>query len=61
MVRAAGPEDCREIYELICELEEERLPYDRFSEIYQAQLADERYECLVWEGERRRRGFESAV
>lgn len=51
MVRAAGPEDCREIYELICELEEERLPYDRFSKIYRAQLADERYECLVWEGE----------
>lgn len=51
MVRAAGPEDCRKIYELICELEAEVLPYDRFSEIYRTQLADERYECLVWEGE----------
>ena len=51
MVRAAGPEDCRKIYELICELEAEALPYDRFSEIYRTQLADGRYECLVWEGE----------
>lgn len=39
----------RAIYQLICELEQKELPYQRFSEIYYQQIQDSRYYCLVYE------------
>lgn len=45
--REAGPEDCPAVYGLICQLETSRLDRERFLDIFQAQLADGRYCCLV--------------
>lgn len=47
--RKGGLKDCKEIYDLICEMESRQLPFDRFAEIYQAQLCDRHYDCLVYE------------
>ncbi len=49
LYRKAGAGDCRAVYGLICDLEHRELPYRRFSAIYQRQLADSRYYCLVGE------------
>ena len=49
MYRKSTLEDCRAIYQLICELEQKELPYQRFSEIYYQQIQDSRYYCLVYE------------
>lgn len=40
-------DDCKGIYDLICELEGKQLPIERFSDIYKAQCNDGRYYCLV--------------
>ena len=47
--RKSTPDDCSGVYELICELEAVRFPYDRFSQIYAGQNSDSRYCCLVCE------------
>lgn len=47
--RIAQKEDCRPIYELICETENSTLPYDRFAQIFHQQLNSSLYECLVCE------------
>jgi len=47
--RKGKPSDCQAVYGLICELEETKLPFDRFSEIYEKQLKSKDYECLVYE------------
>lgn len=39
--------DCRGVYELICQLEQKELPFERFSEIFSSQVNDARYYCLV--------------
>lgn len=49
MFRKGTLKDCIGIYNLICELENNQLPFDRFSEIYQSQISDNHYYCLVCE------------
>lgn len=49
MVRQAGPQDCEQVYRLMCILEEQTLCFERFSAIYRTQLDSERYLCLVEE------------
>ena len=51
MFRKANEEDCKAVYNLICELEEKELPYKEFAEIYREQVKDEGYYCLVYEYE----------
>lgn len=53
MYRKGTREDCEAVYALICDMESRQLPFDRFREIYEAQLADPRYFCLVCEIESR--------
>ena len=48
-IRKALPEDCKDVYSLICEMEEKELPYDEFERIFMAQRADEGFTCLVCE------------
>ena len=49
MYRKAGLDDCAQIHELICGMEQRELPPARFWEIYCDQLRSERYYCLVRE------------
>lgn len=49
MYRKGRIEDCKEIYGLICEMENRELPFERFYEIFRDQLSDNRYYCLVWD------------
>lgn len=49
MYRKATLEDCMGVYALMCELEQKELPVGRFAEIFEAQVNDERYYCLVCE------------
>ena len=49
MYRKGTLNDCRKIYELICEMENKQLPYDRFSAIYQEQVESRHYYCLICE------------
>ena len=49
MYRRAVASDCKRIYDLICEMENKKLPYDKFCAIYQKQLRDSKYYCLVCE------------
>lgn len=50
-IRKAGKQDCRDVYSLICEMEETALPYNDFKQIYDKQTDDEDYLCLVYETE----------
>lgn len=43
MYRKGTYDDCRQIYNLICDMESTELDYDKFSEIYQSQLNSESY------------------
>ena len=47
--RKSTSDDCIAIHRLISEMEQTDLPYQPFSKIYQRQLADERYYCLLCE------------
>lgn len=47
--RKAQSGDCRAVYNLMCQLEQTELPFDRFSEIYNEQTANENYYCLLCE------------
>ncbi|MDO5548680.1 MAG: GNAT family N-acetyltransferase [Eubacteriales bacterium] len=47
--RKSTEKDCSAVYRLICELEQNVLPYANFERIYLAQLQDKRYYCLVCE------------
>ena len=49
MFKKATAADCRAVYDLICDLECKQLPYDRFSEIFSGQIADDRFYCLLFE------------
>lgn len=51
MYRKSTSGDCAGIYSLICELENKSLPYDSFSAIYENQMSDSRYYCLVYEAD----------
>lgn len=49
MIRTGTMEDCRAVYELICDMEARELPYGEFQEVYRAQRADPRYLLLAAE------------
>ena len=49
MLRNAILADCNDIYELVCGLENERLPHERFAEIYKRQLNNGNFCCIVFE------------
>ena len=49
MYRDGTINDCKDIYDLICELEGQPLSFHRFSEIYQKQLNSVGYCCVVCE------------
>lgn len=53
ILRRAGINDCKEVYDLICELENEEFPYSKFLNIFCAQLSDKNYYCLVCEKEQK--------
>ena len=41
--------DCEKVYGLICDMENTGLHYDKFSAIFQEQINDMRYYCLICE------------
>lgn len=49
MYRKGTLNDCKGIYNLICEMERKQLPFDNFSKIYQEQIDNKHYYCLVCE------------
>ena len=49
MLRQSTAADCREIYNLICDMEATALDYGKFTSIYLQQLADANYYCLIYE------------
>ncbi|MCI5957674.1 MAG: GNAT family N-acetyltransferase [Clostridiales bacterium] len=51
MYRKGTIHDCEKVYDLICGMEGKQLPFDRFSAIYQEQISDRRFYCLVCECE----------
>ena len=51
MYRKATLEDCEKVYALICDMENRKLPFERFYEIYSEQLNSRQYYCLVNEKE----------
>ena len=48
-IRKALPEDCKDVYSLICEMEEKELPYGDFERVFMAQREDDSFVCLVCE------------
>lgn len=46
-IRPAELNDCQRIFEFICELEEQRLDYKNFQQIYNFNLANEHNVYLV--------------
>lgn len=49
MYRNAYMHDCEAVYQMICDMESRILPYDQFQKIFQRQLEDGRYECIICE------------
>ena len=49
MYRKASVHDIKTVYDLICDMEQRTLPFDRFQEIYCRQLRRRDYYCLVCE------------
>ena len=49
MYRKATLDDCNKVYNLICEMECRQLAFDRFSVIYQEQMSNGHYYCLLCE------------
>lgn len=49
MYRKGTLKDCKEVYDLICEMESSPLSYDYFYEIYKKQIDDAHFYCLVCE------------
>jgi PhnO protein len=47
--RKSALNDCKAIYSLICDMENKKLPYERFKAIYHDQINDRHYYCLVCE------------
>ena len=57
MYRTGTIDDCKDIYELVCELESKQLSFRRFSEIYQKQIGSSCYYCVVCEHDNHIVGF----
>ena len=53
MYRKATTDDCKAVYNLICDMESRELPYARFREIFCNQIQDKQYYCLICELENR--------
>lgn len=51
MYRKGTINDCEKVYNLICEMEQKQLPFDRFSAIYQRQISNSHFYCLICECE----------
>ena len=49
MYRKATLNDCEKVYHLICNMERKQLPFGRFYLIYQEQINNRHYYCLVCE------------
>ena len=49
MYRKSEEKDCKEIYDLICDMENKQLPYDIFEEVYRNQLERKDMYCLIRE------------
>lgn len=47
--RKAVFDDCENIYHLICEMEQKELVYDKFAGIFQKQIENGQYYCMVCE------------
>lgn len=47
--RKSTLEDCKAVYDLICDMENKKLPFDKFKKIYHNQVNDFHYYCLVCE------------
>jgi len=47
--RKSGEKDCQAVYDLICDMEGTALPHDLFQEIYDEQLRDSHFYCLLAE------------
>ena len=50
--RIATIDDCLAVYEMICDMEAKQLPYGAFADIFQKQLKDPDYACIVCEESR---------
>ncbi len=48
MVRTGTVDDCFEVYSIICEMEDYKLDYDIFKEIYKKIIDSDSYEVLVY-------------
>lgn len=57
VIRPAVRTDCAFVYDLICDMEAEELPYDEFTRIFAEQMADGRMLCLVTEDDGEPVGF----
>lgn len=57
MFRFYTAADCRQIYELICQLESAVLPYEQFASVYLEQLHDSHYYGYIYEENSRILGF----
>lgn len=53
ILRKTTVEDGKDVYDLVCELENEEFPYSKFLDIFCAQLSDKNYYCLVCEKEKK--------
>lgn len=49
MFRKSEAEDCRAIYDLICDMERKQLPSAVFEKMYKTQLERPDMYCLLWE------------
>ncbi len=49
MLRKSTEADCRQIYAMMCDMENKELPYDKFETIYKEQLGDDDRYCLIFE------------
>lgn len=49
MYRKAMLHDCEKVYSLICDMERKQLPFDKFCSIYQNQINNKHYCCLICE------------
>lgn len=49
LIRQTNLIDIRSVYDLICDLEATKLDYKQFERVFNSQLADEKFVCIVAE------------
>lgn len=49
MYRKVTLNDCEKVYQLICDMENKMLPFERFLEIFREQISNRYYYCLIYE------------